>query len=133
MYNEIKIYITFGIIFFILDLYDGKDNLYQNCKNRFLTLTVLLMHHIIASFLYFGWLSNNKYILRIHLISIIFALFLQFENNLTCPSTDYVNSKGGLSRNNYLRDFLFFYKIKEKELYYYYVLLSFIISFYKLL
>lgn len=132
MYNEIKFYISIGIISFLADIYGGKDKLYKSCKEPYLTLTTLFLHHIFASFLYFGWLSNHKEILRAHILSVLFVIFLQSQNNSRCPSTDYVNEKCNEKRISYLRDFLFFSQIKEKQLYDTYIFISFIISCYKL-
>lgn len=132
MYNEFKFYIFIGIISFFADIYSGKDKLYNKCKNASSTLTLLFLHHIFASFLYFGWISNNLTILRLHMFTVIFVLFFQFQNNLRCPSTDIVNENCNIKRVSYLRDFLFFSNIKGKNMYYVYINISFVISCYKI-
>ena len=131
-YNEFKFYIFIGIISFLADIYSGKDKLYKTCDEQYLTLTTLFIHHVFASFLYFGWLSNHKEILRIHILSILGTLFVQSQNNSRCPSTDYVNEKCNIKRISYLRDFLFFSQIKKKNLYDIYISISLMVSCYKL-
>ena len=79
-YNEIIFYVIIGIVSFIADIYSGKNKLYKNCKYPYYTLTILLIHHLYAAFIYFGWLSNHKNILILHLITVIIAIFLQINN-----------------------------------------------------
>lgn len=131
-YNELIFYIIIGIISFIADIYSGKSKLYNNCKKPTYTLLVLFFHHLYASFIYFGWLSNHKNILILHIITLITAIFFQFNNEMRCPSTDIVNNNCNITRVNYLRDFLYFTKVKTNNLYYVYVFFSFIISIIKL-
>ena len=131
-YNEIIFYVIIGIVSFIADIYSGKNKLYKNCKNPYYTLTILLIHHLYAAFIYFGWLSNHKNILILHLITVIIAIFLQINNEMRCPSTDIVNNNCNITRVSYLRDFLYFIKIKKENMYYVYIFISFIISCIKL-
>jgi hypothetical protein len=127
-YQEFLFYIIIGIISFIGDIYSGKNKLYNSCKQPSYTLTILFLHHLYASFIYFGWLSNHKNILILHLISIAIAIMLQLNNEMRCPSTDIVNNNCNITRVNYLRDFLYFTNIKKENLYYVYVFFSFMIS-----
>jgi hypothetical protein len=131
-YNEIIFYVIIGIVSFIADIYSGKNKLYKNCKYPYYTLTILLIHHLYAAFIYFGWLSNHKNILILHLITVIIAIFLQINNEMRCPSTDIVNNNCNITRVSYLRDFLYFIKIKKENMYYVYIFISFIISCIKL-
>lgn len=132
IYNEIIFYFIIGIISFIYDVYTGKNKLYDKCKEPSYTLTLLFIHHLYASFIYFGWLSNHKNILILHIFSIIFVIFLQINNEMRCPSTDIVNDNCNIKRDSYLRDFLYFFNIKKGNTYYIYVFFSFIISFIKI-
>ena len=132
-YNELIFYFSIGIISFIGDIYSGKDKLYKNCKNPLYTLLLLLLHHLYAAFIYFGWLSNHKNILVLHLITITVAIFIQMNNEMRCPSTDIVNNNCNIDRNSYLRDFLYFTNIKKGNMYYVYIFFSFIISCVKLI
>ena len=131
-YRELTFYAVIGIISFIADMYSGKQKLYNNCKQPVYTLLLLFLHHLYASFIYFGWLSNHKNILILHIFTITTAIFIQFNNEMRCPSTDIVNHNCNITRVNYLRDFLYFTKVKTNNLYYVYVFFSFIISVVKL-
>jgi hypothetical protein len=131
-YNELKYYIVIGLISFICDICSGKDKLYNNCKQPSHTFLLLFLHHIYASFIYFGWLSNHKNILILHLVSILITMLLQYNNDMRCPSTEMVNVNCNINRNNYMRDFLYFINFKKGNIYYIYVFLSSIISIVKL-
>jgi len=131
-YKELIFYSIIGTVSFIADIYSGKDKLYNNCKEPIHTLLLLFLHHLYASFIYFGWLSNHKNILILHIITVTTAIFIQFNNEMRCPSTDIVNDNCNITRVNYLRDFLYFTKVKTNNLYYIYVFFSFIISLVKL-
>ena len=109
-YNELIFYAIIGIVSFTADIYSGKDKLYNNCKEPIYTLLLLFLHHLYAAFIYFGWLSNHKNIIILHIITIITAIFIQFNNEMRCPSTDIVNNNCNITRVNYLRDFLYFTK-----------------------
>ena len=100
-------------------------------------MSLLYFHHIIASFVYFGWISQNRNILFLHLITIIIVILVQLNNEHRCPSTEFVNEKCNISRNNYLRDFLYFLHIKNFQhksiqFYYIYIFIGFTISFVKI-
>jgi hypothetical protein len=131
-YRELIFYATIGTVSFIADIYSGKDKLYNNCKEPIYTLSLLFLHHLYASFLNFGWLSNHKNILILHILLILITVIIQIINNLICPITDIVNINCNIKRRSYLRDFLYFIKIKDNNLYYPYRIFTFIISFNKL-
>lgn len=131
-YEELLFYIIIGIISFIGDVYSGKDKLYNNCIEPSYTFTLLFLHHLFVSFFYFGWLSKHKNILFLHIISIMFVLIIQINNDYRCPSTDIVNKNCNITRVNYLRDFLYFINIKKNNLYYIYIFVSFLFSCIKL-
>lgn len=132
--KELIIYFIVGSISFIIDVYSGikNNNLYNNCKQPVYTLTLLYIHHLFASFIYFGWLSQHKIILKLHIFSILFVMILQYNNNMICFLTELVNNNCNINRTNYLRDFLYFTNIKQYNLYYTYIFISFCISCYKI-
>jgi hypothetical protein len=129
-YQELIFYIIIGIISFVADIY-SKDKLYNNCRKPKYTLSLLFIHHLYASFIYFGWISKHKNILMLHIIFIIIAILLQINNEMRCESTDIVNYNCNI-RVSYLRDFLYFTDIKKNNLYYFYIFFSFIMSCIKL-
>ena len=130
-------FIIIGTISFIADIYSGKNKLYNNCREPYISLSLLYLHHVIASFIYFGWISQNRNILFLHLITIIITMLVQLNNEHRCPSTEIVNEKCNISRNNHLRDFLYFLRIKNFQhksiqFYYIYIFVGFVISFVKI-
>jgi hypothetical protein len=131
-YNELIFYCIIGILSFLWDIYTGKDKLYNNCKEPVYTLLLLFLHHLYTSFLNFGWLSNDKNILILHILLIFITIIIQIINNLKCPLTHIVNTNCNIKRGSYLRDFLYFIKIKDNNLYLPYRICSFIISLVKL-
>ena len=131
-YKEFFIYFIIGIISFLYDIYTGKNKLYKYCKKPLYTLTLLFIHHLYAAFIYFGWLSNHKNILILHLITVSVAIFIQINNEMRCPSTDIVNRNCNITRGSYLRDFLYFTNIKKENMYHVYIFFSFIISYIKI-
>jgi hypothetical protein len=135
--SSLYFFIIIGTISFLADIYSGKNKLYNNCREPYITLSLLYFHHIIASFVYFGWISQNRNILFLHLITIIIVILVQLNNEHRCPSTEFVNEKCNISRNNYLRDFLYFLRIKNFQhksiqFYYIYIFIGFTISFVKI-
>ena len=106
--------------------------MYKNCKYPYYTLTLLYVHHLFASFLYFGWISKRKNILLMHILSVFLVILVQILYKYKCPSTVIVNENCNINRDNYLRDFLYFSNIKLKKIYYVYIFISFIISCIKL-
>lgn len=130
-YKEILFYIIIGSISFIIDIFTGKDKLYKNCKHYFYTLCLLYFHHLFVSFIYFGWLSKNKYLLFLHILSIFLLIIIQY-NYYICPFTEIVNKNCNINRNNFLRDFLYFTNIKKYNLYNLYIFVSLLISLKKI-
>jgi hypothetical protein len=129
--KEIKFFLLIGTISFIADLTSGKD-LYDICKEHDYSMLLLYMHHLFASFIYFGWISKIKLILILHIAAIVLAIFIQSKNEMRCPSTDIINRNCNIIKGNALRDFLFFSEIKGKKLYHIYLLTGILISIYKL-
>ena len=129
--KEIKFFLLIGTISFIADLLSGK-NLYDNCNEHNYSILLLYMHHLFASFIYFGWISKIKLILILHIATIALAIFIQSKNEMKCPSTVIVNKNCNIIKGNALRDFLFFSDIKGKNLYHIYLFTGILISIYKL-
>lgn len=131
-YKEFLFYIIIGTVSFIIDIFSAQNKLYVNCKDYFYTLSLLYLHHLFVSFIYFGWLSKNKILLFLHIVSIFLVIIVQCNNEYICPSTQIVNKNCNINRNNFLRDFLYFTNIKKYKLYYLYILVSLLISLKKI-
>lgn len=133
-YKDFLFYLIIGTISFILDVYTGRNKLYKNCKDALYTLSLLYLHHLFVSFIYFGWLSKNRQISIIHILSIFLVLIVQFNNEYRCPSTEIVNKNCNINRSSFLRDFLYFTNIKKyNNLYYLYISISLYLSLKKIM
>lgn len=106
--------IIIGIIFFIVDI---SSNNYSKCNNKITNYFIILLHHIVNIFAQFGWLSNDKYILSLYLITpIIFLIHWNTYNN-KCYLTDFVNKNCNLNDDTLFKDIFYHLKIKKLKNY----------------
>ena len=54
--------------------------------------TVLILHHLVFSLLYFGWLFNNKTLLIIFLFSPVVIMLHWLTNNWKCKLSQMINN-----------------------------------------
>jgi hypothetical protein len=112
--KEISVYIAIGIVIYLIDIITAPEN-YCNCKNYIITHSLLLFHHIFVICAYFGWLSNNKYILYLYLGCIIFTITHWKMNDNKCMLTVIVNDECGLNQEMNLRDIQYFIGLKNSK------------------
>jgi hypothetical protein len=123
-----------GTLFFLIDYYTGKDTVYKSCKDHGKNMTLLYLHHIFATFLYTGWLSNNIKLLYLYIISIILTLLIQKYDNL-CPITVHVYKNCNEQNLLVMRDFLYFFRLKTNTIkwpYYTLLLTGLSVAIYKI-
>lgn len=106
--------IIIGIIFFIIDI---LNNDYSKCKNKTTNYFIILVHHIVNIFAQFGWLSNDKYILSLYLITPIIVLIHWKTYNNKCYLTDIVNKNCDLNDDTLFKDIFYHLKIKKLKNY----------------
>ena len=93
-----------GFLSYLIDIYTSPTNYYKKCIKKPEFHAKLLFHHIIVIFIFFGWLSNNKYLLMIYLFVPIILIMHWKTNNNRCAMTETVNSMCGLDKDDYIRD-----------------------------
>jgi hypothetical protein len=78
---------------------------------------MLIFHHILSTFLLYGWLLPNKNILLIYIISSL-MMFAEWEIYGHCRLTEYVNLKCDGTNKKPFRDLLWKLGTKQKVLFY---------------
>ena len=80
--------IIITLVSYSLDINNIK---YKNNNNveKYSFYLFLLIHHFIASILYFGWLFNNKNFLLFYILSLLIVLAHWLTNDFKCVLTLY--------------------------------------------
>jgi len=89
--NDLILLTLMTISYFILLLYDF--NKYKTCINehREKIISILIVHRALFIFLSVGWLSSNKTILTLYLLTLV-GLFIHWQtNNCYCVLTQLHN------------------------------------------
>ncbi len=125
------------LLAFVSFLWDITHNIcfQKESKSIFLYL-FLYFHHLLALFLYFGWLSANKNILIFYCFT-VFLIFLHWmTNDQKCVLTQIVNYFCGADDREGFHDIFYFIQIKQKDWFnifiYSYLIFGFMISVYKI-
>jgi hypothetical protein len=109
--------IILGVLSYMIDILTSPQEYYNKCINNHNFHTKLMIHHIMVIFIFFGWLSNNKYILYIYVFIPIVLLVHWKQNNNRCVLTETVNTMCGLDKDDHIRDFIYFLGIKKTKYY----------------
>jgi hypothetical protein len=114
------LYILYVVIFLIELLIDFTSDQTRMClsnlqdeKEKSKVISMLLFHHFIATFMMYGWLLPNKFLLVLFMVA---SFIMMSEWSLTgkCRLTTYVNDKCGQKGN--FRDLLWKLDLKEVSL-----------------
>lgn len=85
---KLFIFIIIFVIFFIIDLYTRLPK----CKNKsFKVILLIFLHRLYYTFLYYGWIFDNKILLIIYLFLIIFTYIHWLTNDWKCKQTEIEN------------------------------------------
>jgi hypothetical protein len=132
--KSIYVLIFLMILSIVLDL---NNNTTKKCvdKNKRI-FPLLIFHHILSVFVYFGWILNDKRILQIYLFvpPLIAMHWLMNEN---CILTEYTNETCNWKKTKYLNDLIEQIKFKKEAfldtIKYHYILifLGYCIALYK--
>lgn len=106
-----------GILSYMIDILTSPEEYYNKCINNPIFHTKLMIHHIMVIFIFFGWLSNNKYILSVYVFIPLIILIHWKTNNNRCVLTETVNNMCGLDKDEYIRDFIYLLGIKKTKYY----------------
>ena len=108
-YRDMKIFLYIALFSFIIDVSMNNKN-YKNCiaasanadnaktVPTHFVYVVLFFHHFIWLFALFGWLSNNKNILKVYLIVVFIYLLHWKKNNNKCFVTEWIRENCNLSQ-----------------------------------
>lgn len=128
-----------GFLSYLIDLLSSKKGYYkknERCLNNTAFHAKLLLHHIIVIFIFFGWLSNDKYILSIYVFIPIILITHWKTNQNRCAMTETVNKMCDLHQDEYIRDFIYMIGLKKSKyydsIYKLFLLFSFTFVIYKL-
>jgi hypothetical protein len=133
--SNTKFFILLFVLAFISFIYDIQTNIcFESHQSPSLYL-FLYFHHVVALFLYFGWLSSSKTILLIYAFTVFLIILHWFTNNQKCILTQIVNYNCGLPDNEGFHDIFYFLGMKKQTWFnpfiYTYLVLFLIISLYK--
>ena len=108
------IFLFLIVIQFVIDFTSDETRKCLKGPNSKEVFVVLLFHHVLSTFLLYGWLLPNKKLLVLYIISFLF-MFAQWEIYGYCVLTKYVNIRCGDTNNTkYFRDLLWKLGTKEK-------------------
>ena len=105
------------MIMFFTDIFTTKRKCVQSNPTKI--VPVLFLHHIIGTFLHFGWIFNNPYILKIYIIFMLGVLIHWFTNDMNCilvqlennicevPTNKKLNSIYQIIKNDKLANYIY--------------------------
>lgn len=113
-----KIILIIFVINLIIDLSSKETRscfLYNTYK--FVKLfPIIVFHHILSTFMHYGWLTNDKRILLLYIFANIFILS-GWAIHGHCVMTRYVNRRCGLNKKLPFRDLLWLLGTKDIKVY----------------
>tara|TARA_B100001093_G_C26815483_1_gene1009515 strand:- start:559 stop:960 length:402 start_codon:yes stop_codon:yes gene_type:complete len=126
--NKIIIFIVLVIISFLLERYNLPCP-----KQSTKTLTISLIHHITATYLYFGTFIFPYYQFNLFIIFITLLSWIIFNNR--CIITVYYNRICGIPEDNLFYDTVFYLRdnYKLKNINWFIIIISLIYNLYFLL
>lgn len=135
---EIFFLVLVSTIFFLIDIFIySRDCLDRYPNERTKVYSILWIHHLVAIFIIFGWLSTSRVVLYTYILLLI-VVFLHWNlNNGRCIITQIVNRMCGYDEMAQFNDFFQLigvkkYKIWDDYLVYVYIIIAVMISIYKL-
>jgi hypothetical protein len=134
--SDSKFFSLLFLIAFVSYIYDFETNVcFVKTKQMGLHL-FLYFHHVVALFLYFGWLSSSKTILILYAFTIFIIILHWFTNDQKCIITQIVNYYCGLPDAEGFHDIFYFLGMKQQDWFnsfiYSYLGFVFIITLYKI-
>ena len=110
-HDELKILLIISFISLFLDISTSKKK-YNKCIADSKFMPFLYVHHVISVFTLTGWLSSNKKILILYIVTLIVIFAHWKTNNNKCFSTDYINEMCEIKI--LFRDLYYFLGLKDK-------------------
>jgi hypothetical protein len=125
------------ILSFVSYIYDVETNqCFSNSKQSIGVNLFLYFHHVVALFLYIGWISSSKIILEFYVFTIFLIVLHWFTNDQKCILTQIVNYYCGFPDGEAFHDIFYFLGMKQKDGFnsfiYSYLGIVFVITIYKI-
>lgn len=107
-------------------------------KEHHYAIYILITHHIGNCFLLYAWLFSNKYILFLHVVTVLVTIIYWYFNNNRCDITVDVNKICGWHKDKPFRDLLDMSGLKKIALWnevwhYLFILIGALISSWKII
>ena len=121
--NQFLLFIFYAsILSFILDISTNscfknlfsENNVETNNLKKISILEFLFLHHVLAVYLYFGWLSSSKFYLEIYVGLVLVIIFHWMTNNQKCILTQIINWYCGYNDHEWFHDIFWITGIKSK-------------------
>lgn len=109
--DELKILLIISFISLFLDISTSKKK-YNKCIADAKFILFIYFHHVISVFTLTGWLSSNKKILMLYIVTLIVIFTHWKTNNNKCFSTDYINEMCEIKI--LFRDLYYFLGLKDQ-------------------
>ena len=94
--TKLVIFICIVIVLFIIDLLTK----YKKCiKDKPKIIPEIFLHRLIGTFVYVGWIFDNKMVLAFYLIFEVIILIHWLTNHWKCCLTEYENKVCGFDKN----------------------------------
>ena len=134
------LYIIFiSLIFVAIDLnnFSGKCIVNLDMDNKKKAMTIIFIHHLIASVAIFGCLFSSKIILILFCITSFLIIFHWITNSNKCFLTQKINKLCDFSNYQYFPDFFYIIGLKKYDFwnkwgYFVFYISVFFIGIYKL-
>ena len=107
--------IIISLIFVAIDLnnYSGKCIVNLDMDNKKQAMTIIFIHHLIATLAIFGCLFSSKIILTLFCITIILIITIGLINGRKCFLTIKINKLCYFKNYNYFPDFFYLIGMKK--------------------
>jgi len=120
-FNQIVFYAS--LFFFIADIYTNycfNQNLVykkDSILNKITILELLFFHHVLAFYLYFGWLSSSSFYLKLYVSLVLIVILHWLTNKDRCILTQIINWYCGYEDAEPFHDIFWFIDLKSKKWY----------------
>jgi len=112
--DKFKLITILTVLQFTLDI----KKKFKTCKNlNPYLLFILIIHHIISVFLHFGWIFDNKIMLKLYIATVISVIGHQNMNNGKCFLTQIENKICEFKTYHSFTDFYYWLGLKDKPIY----------------
>jgi hypothetical protein len=95
--RDLSLILAVGVVSYVNDIYHSRE-LYAKCLNNIPLQTSHLFHHMFFAFQHLAWISNNKTLLQLNIVSILLAFAHWYKNKNKCGWTQQYQAACGVKR-----------------------------------